>query len=282
MYEELGRPFDLGIGPIFRTILLRLKEDVHILLITFHHIICDEWSFEVLEKELRAFYECFANNKPLSLSELPIQYADFAVWQRQWMQGEVLSNQLSYWANKLANATAILELPTDRPRPAIQSFHGAGLSRILPQPLCQSLKRLSQQNDATLFMTLLAAFKILLFRYTGQEEILVGTPIANRNHIETEGLMGFFLNTLVLRTNISGNQSFLEILRAVRDVALQAYENQELPFEMVVDKLQPERRLSYNPLFQVLFVLLSAKSESKLCGLTLAHLPVKDETRNSI
>ena len=206
--EEALRPFDLSGGPLLRVTLLRLDQQEHVLLLTIHHIVSDGWSTAVLFRELSALYAAYSTGKPATLPELSIQYADFAAWQREWLQGEVLEEQLSYWKKQLAGAPARLELPTDRPRPAVQSFHGARQAMALPQGLTNGLKALSRQEGVTLFMTLLAAFQTLLHRHTGQEDIVVGSPIAGRNRAEIEGLIGFFVNTLVLRTDLSGDPTF--------------------------------------------------------------------------
>jgi amino acid adenylation domain-containing protein len=256
-----------------------LGEAEHVLLFTTHHIICDGWSRGVLIRELAALYEAFSSGKPSPLPELPIQYVDFAVWQRQWLQGEVLEAQLTYWKQQLAGSPPVLELPTDRPRPSVQTFQGATQSLMLPKDLSEALKDLSQQEDATLFMTLLAAFKTLLYRYTGQEDILVGTPIANRNRSEIERLIGFFVNTLVMRTDLGETPSFRELLSRVRKVALEAYARQDLPFEYLVDELQLERDLSHAPLFQVMFVFGNTPmSALELPGLTMSLLETDSGT----
>jgi aspartate racemase len=222
-----------------------------------HHIISDGWSTGVLFRELNALYAALANNRPSPLPELPIQYADYAVWQRQWLQGEVLEQQLAYWRQQLAGVP-VLELPTDRPRPTVKTSQGARQYFVLPENLGQALRALSQREGGTLFMTLLAAFQALLCRYTGQKDIVVGTPMAGRTRAETEPLIGFFLNTLVLRTDLSGNPSFRELLRQVREVCLGAYAHQDIPFEKLVEELQPRRDLSRTPLFQVMFTLQEA------------------------
>jgi amino acid adenylation domain-containing protein/non-ribosomal peptide synthase protein (TIGR01720 family) len=276
--EETRRSFDLAQAPLLRASVLRLADEEHILLLTLHHIVSDGWSMGVLFQELSALYDAFSNGKPSPLSELPIQYADFAVWQRQWFQGEVLESQLSYWKKQLADAPAVLELPTDHPRPPAQTFHGARQSLVVPNSLTNQLKALSNQENVTLFMTLLAAFQTLLYRYTGSDNILVGSPIAGRNRTEIEGLIGFFVNTLVLRTDLSGDPSFRELLRRVRRVALEAYAHQDLPFEKLVEELQPERNLSHSPLFQVMFVLQNAPmTDLRLTGLTARPLKVDIE-----
>ena len=222
-----------------------------------HHIVSDGWSLSVFFRELTALYAAFCKKESSPLPELPIPYADFAVWQQQWLQGEIVETQLTYWKKQLANLP-VLQLPTDRPHPMVQTYRGSHHLLTLPVRVVTALKTLSQREGVTLFMTLLAAFQTLLHRYTGQEDIVVGSPIANRNRAEIEGLIGFFVNTLVLRTNLSGDPSFRELLRRVREVALGAYAHQDLPFEKLVEELQPERDMSRNPLFQVMFQLFSA------------------------
>ncbi len=272
--EEGQRPFDLTQGPLLRALLLRLAEWDNILVLTMHHIASDGWSLKILVQELATLYKAFAAGKPSPLPPLPIQYADFAHWQRQWLEKEGgLAAQLAYWQQQLANISR-LELLTDRPRPAVQTYRGALHSFTLPNTLVTALKQSSQQEGVTLFMTLLTAFQTLLARYTGQADISVGVPIANRNRVETEGLIGMFVNTLVLRTDLSGNPRFRELLGQVREMTLDAYANQDLPFEKLVEALQPERLLSTTPLFQVMFTLANAPTASwDLSGLTL-H-PVK-------
>ncbi len=263
--EEAWRPFDLARGPLVRVTLLRLGQEDHVLLLTLHHIVSDGWSMKVLFRELSALYNAFSQNHPSPLSQLPIQYADFGAWQRQWLQGEILETQLSYWKKQLKDVVP-LQLPTDRPRPALPSYRGARESIELSKELTQELKALSRSHDVTLYMTLLAAFQTLLFRYTAQDDIAVGAPIAGRTHDETEGLIGFFVNTLVLRSDLSGNPPFRELLGRVREVALGAYAHQDLPFEKLVEELQPERNLGHSPLFQVMFVLQN----------TVASAPVRE------
>jgi amino acid adenylation domain-containing protein len=254
--EEARAPFDLAAGPLVRATLLRLRPTEHSLLLTVHHIACDGWSIGVLIRELTAIYGAYAAGQPSPLAELALQYGDFAVWQREWLQGEVLERQLGYWRKQLADLPT-LQLPTDRPRPTVQSYRGAFRAFVLPGTLVSGLRELANQEGATLFMALLAAFKVLLARYSGQDDFAVGTYIANRNRVEIEGLIGFFVNTLALRTDLSGDPSFRELIRRVRETALAAYAHQDVPFEMLVDELQPERDLSRNPLFQVVFQLPS-------------------------
>ncbi len=250
--QEARQPCDLARGPLLRIYLLWLDAEEYVFLSTMHHVITDGWSNDVFGRELTTLYRAFAAGKPSPLPPLPIQYADFAVWQRQWLQGEVLETQLAYWRRQLAEVPP-LELPTDHHRPPVQTFHGGTQSVRLPVALYEELIKLSQQEDVTLFMLLLAAFQVLLARYTGQTDISVGTAIANRLRPELEGLIGFFINTLVLRTDLSGNPSFVDLLRRVREVALGAYTHQDVPFEHLVEVLQPERDLSRSPLFQVSF-----------------------------
>jgi aspartate racemase len=276
--EEAQRPFDLAQGPLLRVTLLRLGDHEHVFLVTMHHIISDGWSIGVFIREAVALYGALSNGAPSPLPELPIQYTDFAVWQREWLQGEVLEEQLGYWRRQLADIS-VLQLLTDRPRSAVQTSRGKRQSVALPKALSEALKALSRQEGTTLFMTLLAAFKILLHRYTGQDDLVVGTPIANRNRLEIEGLIGFFVNTLVLRTDLAGNPSFRELLRRVREVCLGAYARQDLPFERLVEELRLERDMSRNPLFQVMFVLENISLRSaELPGLTLSAIEADSET----
>jgi hypothetical protein len=271
--EEARRSFDLSQGPLLRVKLLHLGEAEHVMLFTMHHIVSDGWSRGVIIQELAALYEAVCSGKPSSLSELPIQYADFAAWQREWLQGEVLESQLSYWKQQLGGTLPVLNLPTDRPRPPLQTFRGDKRSLMLPKSLTKELKALSQGQGVTLFTTLLAGFNILLNWYTGQEDLVVGTDVANRNWAETEGLIGFFINQLVLRADLSGNPTFQELLVQVREVTLGAYAHQELPFDKLVEALNPARDLSRAPLFQVKFVLQNAPIPPlELSGLTVSVL----------
>ena len=250
---ETVRPFDLNKGPVIRTTLLRLGTQEHILLLTTHHIVSDAWSAVILFREFGQLYEAFTNNMSASLAPLKIQYADFAEWQRDWLQGQELEEQLSYWKQQLAGITTDLALPLDYPRPLMSTFQGEHRKLVLSPALKQKLNELSKREGTTLFMTLLAAFKTLLYRYTSQEDIVVGSPIAGRNRAETEDLIGFFINTLVLRTRLAGNLTFRELLQRVRRTAVDAYAHQDVPFEKLVAELDPERDLRRNPLFQVMF-----------------------------
>ncbi|MGH7824892.1 MAG: amino acid adenylation domain-containing protein [Candidatus Binatia bacterium] len=270
--QEVQRPFDLSRGPLLRATLLQVSGEDHVLLLVLHHIISDGWSMSVLCRELTVLYAALLEEKPSPLPELPIQYADFSVWQREWLQGETLEAELSYWRKQLNGIPQLLELPTDRPRRSTQTYRGARQSILVSKEVCAALKSLCEREGVTLFMTLLAAFKALLYRYTGQHDIVAGTPIAGRNRMELEGLIGFFVNTLVLRTDLSGNPTFTALLRRVRGVALGAYEHENLPFEKLVEELQPERDLSRSPLFQVLFQLRNFHKEP----LNLVGLSVED------
>jgi amino acid adenylation domain-containing protein len=272
-YRESQTPFDLTKSPLLRVTLLKLQPEKHILLINMHHIISDGWSIGVFIRELSHLYGAFVAGKEATLPTLPIRYADFAVWQRQWLQGKVLGTQLEYWKQQLADAPPLLELPTDRPRPAIQTFQGKTERFWLDSKLTQELKALSQQSGCTLFMTLLAAFAVVLSRYSGQTDIVIGSAIANRNRREIEGLIGFFVNTLALRLDLSEKPSFATFLKQVQTVTQDAYEHQDLPFEMLVEELQLERKLDRNPLVQVGFILQNAANEAwKLPGLTIEEM----------
>ncbi len=276
------QPFELAQGPLLRFTLLQLGEQSHILLLTMHHIISDGWSIKIFLRELSTLHTAFSIGEPSPLPKLPIQYADFAYWQRQWLTGEVLETLLNYWKQQLKEAPPLLELPTDRPRPSIQTYRGAKQVSELSPSLSQGLKTLSRQASVTLFITLLSAFKLLLSRYTGQTNIVVGTPIAGRNRTELENLMGFFINTQVLYTDLSGNPSFHELLSRVREVALGAYAHQELPFEKLVEELQPERNLSYTPLFQVWFNMINLadsqnEKQNEQSGLTIERFSLSEE-----
>ncbi|HEU4558943.1 MAG TPA: non-ribosomal peptide synthase/polyketide synthase, partial [Longimicrobium sp.] len=256
--EEARRAFDLSAGPLFRAALLRLGEEEHVLLLSMHHIVSDGWSRGVLYRELSALYDAYREGGESPLPELPVQYADYAVWQRQQLAGEVLDRQLAYWRERLAGAPELLELPSDRPRPAVQTFRGAHERIELPGELLERLQALGRSEGATLYMVLLGAFQVLLGKYAGSEDVVVGSPVAGRTRKEVEELIGFFVNTLVLRTDLSGDPSFREVLGRARKATLGAYEHQELPFERLVEELQPERSLSHSPLFQVVFTLQNA------------------------
>ncbi|MBE8986272.1 non-ribosomal peptide synthetase [Nostoc sp. LEGE 12450] len=277
--KQAIQPFDLASEALIRATLVVLNETEHILLMCMHHVVSDAWSIGVFVQELAALYNAYSQNRPSPLTPLAIQYADFAIWQRNWLQGNVLESHLSYWQQQLKDAPALLSLPTDRPRPAVQTFAGAHQEFVLSVELTNRLVKLSQEQGCTLFMTLLAAYDTLLYRYTGSDDVLVGSPIANRDRSEIEGLIGFFVNTLVMRTNLAGNPSFSELLGRVREMAMDAYSHQNLPFEMLVEALQPQRDLRHTPLFQVMFALQNAPiPEVELTGLTISSLPAAGAT----
>ncbi|MBD2414279.1 non-ribosomal peptide synthetase [Nostoc calcicola FACHB-389] len=276
--QESQQPFDLTQGPLFRAKLLHLAQQEHILLLQMHHIISDGWSTEVLLQEIALLYKAFLNKTASPLPEISIQYKDFAHWQRQWLQGEILENQLSYWKQQLADIPTVLQLPTDRPRPAVQSSRGLHQFVELPKTLLDQLQAIARQEGVTLFMLLLAAFGTFLYRYTGQDDIPIGSPIANRNSQQLKGLIGFFVNTLVLRTDLSGNPTFQQLLSRVRTSALEAYKHQDLTFDQLVEALNPERNVSHTPLFQVMFDFRNAPLLPEMPDLVANQLKVENET----
>jgi len=276
--EETLRPFDLANDALLRASLVRLSEQEHIVLLTMHHIVSDGWSMGLLIKEVAACYEAFSTGKPALLPPLPIQYGDFAVWQREWLQGENFDQLLSYWRKQL-DGLPMLRLPTDHERAAVRSLRGAYQVSEPPAELSAALNAFSQRESVTIFMTLLAAFNTLLYRYTGQLDIVVGTDVANRNRVETEGLIGIFVNHLVLRTDLSGQPTFLELLRRVRDMSLGSFAHQDMPFDMLVKALKPKRDLSHTPLFQILFVVQNAPMPSlELSDLSLSMIEADNGT----
>ncbi|HEY0603233.1 MAG TPA: condensation domain-containing protein, partial [Herpetosiphonaceae bacterium] len=277
--EETAQPFDLSRGPLIRAKLLRLNTDQHLILLTLHHIVSDGWSRQVLTRELAALYAAFSTGQPSPLPELPFQYADYAVWQQQWLQGAVMDHLLGYWKPQLADAPTVLALPIDRPRPPVQSFRGADYLLNISQELLERLTTLSRQAGVTLFMTLLAAYNVLLAYHSNQDDILVGSPIANRNRSQIEGLIGMLANMLVLRTRLSNDLPFQKLLAQVRDTALDAYAHQDLPFEKLVEEIQPERSLSYSPLFQVAFALQNVSAAE--IAIDDLRLSVLDAERNT-
>ncbi len=271
--DEEDRPFFLTSDRLFRAVLLRWSATQHVFILTMHHIVTDGWSTGVLFQELGALYASAAAGRPSSLPELPVQYADFASWQKEWLRGEALAEMLSYWKRQLGGPLPVLKLPTDRARPAVAGFRGARRTFVFPPEIAEGLRQLSLREDSTLYMTLLAAFSVLLSRHSGQKDIVIGTPTAGRSQLETEVLIGFFINPLVLRLDLSGDPPFREFLSRVRCVALDAYAHQDLPFEKLVEALQPERRLSHSPLFQVWFVLQNVPNpDLELHGLTVTPL----------
>ena len=266
-------PFNLKSDPLMRARLLRLRTDEHAILLVIHHIVSDGWSTRLLTDEIAALYEAFAQGKPSPLPPLPIQYADYASWQGDWLQGKTLESLLAYWKKHLEGSLPVLDLPTDKPRPKVQSFNGGRRSLVLPNALVKSLTALSHRHQATLFMSILAAFNTLLHRHTGQEDIIVGTPVAGRARSETQNVIGLFLNTVALRTDVSGNPTFEELLKRVRRVTVDALTYQDLPFEKLVMELQPERSLSRTPLFQVLLnMFMMAEPERYVSGVKMENL----------
>ncbi|HEY4426344.1 MAG TPA: condensation domain-containing protein, partial [Pyrinomonadaceae bacterium] len=270
-------PFDLTTGPLLRATLLRLAAEEHILLLTMHHIISDGWSLGVLVREVGALYRAFSEDSASPLPALPVQYLDYAVWQREQLTSEFLAEQLSYWREQLKGAPAILGLPTDYARPAVKSYRGARERLELSTELTAALKVLSREQGATLFMVLLAVFKVLLWRYAGQADVVVGTPIANRQQRELEGLIGFFVNTLALRTSLEKNESFTNLLKRVREVCLGAYQHQDVPFEMVVEELAVDRAMGQTPIFQVIFAM-QAEAVVEMKDLQVSVLQVDSGT----
>jgi amino acid adenylation domain-containing protein len=273
--QEAQRPCDLSQGPLLRTTILRQEQEVHILLLTQHHIITDGWSHSILTHELATLYHSYATGQPASLPTLPIQYVDYTLWQRQWLQEKMVKEQLAYWRTQLA-AAPHLDLPTDHPRPAIQTYRGSSMTWQLPLALSEDLYELSRQQEVTLFMLLLASFQVLLMRYSRQSDISVGTSIANRHHAEVEGMIGFFVNTLVLRTNLSGDPTFQQLLQRVREVCLGAYTHQDLPVEYIAEVLERERDLSRSSLFQVMFALQNEPTrQSEFVNIQMSQLEIE-------
>ncbi len=253
--EEVRRPFDLAAGPLIRATLLRFDRQDHVLLLALHHIVSDGWSLGLIQRELAALYEAFSRNEPSPLQELPFQYADFAAWQRDRAEGDASREHVDYWTRKLGGMLPVLDLATDRPRPPVQTYNGAQARMRLPGPLGESLRAVGRRAGGTLFMTLLTAFKTLLHRYTGQEDLIVGTPVANRERKDVENIVGFFVNTLPIRTDVSGDPTFQELLARVRATCVEAYSHQDIPLEKVVEAIRLDRDLSRTPLFQVVFAL---------------------------
>ena len=277
--EEAHKPFDLETGPLFRTKLIQLDIKMHILLINMHHIISDGWSIAIFAREWNVIFKALVENEKINLPSLSIQYVDYANWQRQRLTGELLEQQISYWKQQLANISTLLELPTDNKRPPIQSFNGTALPFTLSADLTSALKQLSQRTETTLFMVLWSAFAVLLSRYSGQSDIVIGSPIANRTHSQIESIIGFFVNTLALRLDLNNNPSFEQVLQQARKVALEAYNHQDIPFERLVEILQPERNLSHTPLLQVIFALHNVSiPNSKLVGLDVTFLKLESIT----
>ena len=278
MREEIQRPFDLARGPLVRACLLRMGEQEHIALVIMHHTISDGWSIGILIREVSVLYESFLKGESSPLPELPIQYADYAVWQRNWLRGAILDAQLGYWTKQLAGLPD-LELPADRPRTLVASRSGGERSTTLPKATLEAVRALGRREGATLYMTLLAAFQVLLYRLSGQEDFAVGSPIAGRTYAELESLIGCFVNTLVMRADLSGDPGFRQLLRRVRLTAIEAYSHQDLPFERVVSIAHSDRDKSRAPLFQVMFVLQNAPMHPlRSTNLSLTPLTLPSET----
>ncbi len=276
---EALKPFNLAAGPLLSVLLVTLGPQEHMLLVNTHHIVSDRWSMGVFFDELAKLYPAFQRHENSPLPELPIQYADHSTWQRRYLQGEVLARQVAYWKQNLSGAPPVLELPTDRPRGATQNYLGRSQTHLLPNTLLRELTTLSQAEGVTLFMTLLAAFQTLLARYSRQEDIVVGSPIANRNFAEVEPLIGLFVNTLALRGDLSGDPSFRDLLQRVKSTAMGAYQHQDIPFEKLVEELQPDRSLSHHPIFQVLFALQNVPMQAlELPDLILERVPLYPDT----
>jgi amino acid adenylation domain-containing protein/non-ribosomal peptide synthase protein (TIGR01720 family) len=277
--REVRKPFDLSRVPLIRSHLIKMGSEDHILILTLHHIAADGWSMGILIREIAAFYQSFTTGKDPEIRDLPIQYVDYAAWQKEWLEGAVLAKQMDYWNEKLENSPTLLELPTDKPRPPVQSLRGKQYYFELSESLSQGIKQLSHMEEKTLFMTLLAAFQVLLYRYSHETDMNIGTPIANRNREEIESLVGFFVNTLVLRGDLSGNPTFTELLDRVYKTTVEAYDNQDVPFEHLVDELNLERVMSHTPLFQVMFTLQEAPARTiDLTGLSIEPIELDSGT----
>jgi acyl carrier protein len=278
--QETDRGFDLARDPILRAVLLKLSEAEHVLFMNTHHIASDGWSSGVMLNDLCSFYQAAVMKRPASLPPLAIQYADYSFWQRNWLQGEVLAKQLTYWKKQLAGAPPLLALPTDQARPPVQTYRGAMLETTLPKGLAEGLGALGRQQGATMFMTLLAGFECLMHYCTGQSDIVLGTDLANRASVETESLIGFFVNLLPLRVGLSGDPSFLELISKVREVSLGAYAHQDVPFDKLVEELKPERNFSYSPLVQVLFVQQNTpRSTATMPGIEMSRFRMEVQSK---
>ena len=277
--EDARRPFDLAEGPLLRCSLVRLAHDEHILVVVMHHIVTDGWSLGIFLKELGVLYNSFTDGQASPLAELKTQYADYAQWQRGWLRGDVLEEHLTYWKRQLDGAPSLLEMPTDRPRPSVQSYKGKRQVLLVSKEVSEGLREMSLREGATLYMSLLAGFKALLYRYSGQTDIVVGTPVANRNRAEVEAIIGPLLNTLVMRTDLGGEPSFRELLKRVKKVALESYAHQDLPFDLLIEHMNVKRDLSYNPMFQVLFSTHKPPAETlKLSGVVASRIRINAET----
>jgi NRPS condensation-like uncharacterized protein len=267
---QVAETFDLGRWPLFRITLLRLDEAEHVMLVVVTHMICDLWSLDIITREVAVLYDASSQGRPSPLPEPPIQCSDFACWQREWLQGETLETRLSFWKKQLAGRSPLVQLPLSRPRPALQTFRGDSQSLAMPKALATSLETLSQRQNVTMYMLLLAAFMTLIYRYTGQEDVIVGSATAGRNHIETEGLIGNFANLMAMRANLNGNPPFLDLLKQLREVTLGAYAHQDMPFLKLIEELEPNANPSYAPIVQVCLTFNKTSSKSsKLIGLNI-------------
>src|SRR6185436_11422280 len=265
-------------APLIRASLLQVGDEEHVLLLTIHHIISDGWSIGVFFREAIILYNAFVQGKASPLSDLKVQYADFAAWQQEWLQGDILDKQLAYWRKQLAGAPFVLDLPSDHPRPPVQTYRGSVSPFTISLEVTDALRELSQREGTTLFMTLLAAYYVLLYRYTGVDDLIVGSPTAGRNRSETEGLIGFFVNTLVLRGRLRAGMTFRELLREVRDVCLGAYANQDVAYQRLIEEIQPERTLSHQALVQVMFQLRNApRGQHSFKDLTMSGFQFGDD-----
>jgi hypothetical protein len=278
--QEVKKPFDLSTGPLIRALLIKIGENDHALIVSTHHIISDRWSLGVFSHELAALYEAIRQGKPSPLPELTIQYADYAAWQRKFLSSGVLEHQLAYWRKQLDGAPPALELPLDRPRNPKEFFWGAQLRQGLPAELVKELRLLGRREHATFYMTLLTAFQLLISRWAGQRDVVIGTDLANRTQLETETLIGFFVNLLPMRAKIDLSSRFTDLLQQVRETSLQAMANQDIPFEKLVEELRPERKAGHNPLVQVLFVMQNTPPMvQRFGGLELKPLGVSTSSR---
>src|SRR5438270_6356214 len=279
--KEVAEPFDLSKGPLFRGKVLRIRPEEYVLLFTMHHTITDAWSMQVFTQELAACYEALTDGTEARLPELSIQYGDYAVWQRKLLDSEVAQNQLAYWKRTLSGVPGLLQLPTDHPRPAEQTLEGLSRTFAVPGEVISGASSLAARQQVTVFMVLLAAFKVLLYRYSGQPDICVGVPVAGRTRLETEPLVGFFVDTLAFRDELSGNPRFLELIAKVRETTLGALANTDVPFEKIVEAIRPQRSLSHNPIFQVMFSVIKSAIRSHAFGNVVAY-PYVVEASSSI
>ena len=258
--QEVSKPFDLESAPLLRGVLIRMGEREHILALSIHHIVVDEWSMGILQQEMALLYAAYVQGQESPLQEMPLQYAEYTLWQIQWLRAELFVRQMEYWKKQLAGMPEFLELPTDKPRPAIPQHRGSTEAVTIDREYWEKMKLFSRQEGASVFMIVLAIYQVLLSRYTGQTDFGVGTPITNRNHLRMEGMIGFCVNTLIMRADLRGEPTFREVLRRVRKATLEAFDHQDLPLEKLVEEFSPERQISGSPLFQVMFTFMSGKA----------------------